>query len=333
MEEERASVSMEERISHKLDKFMDDVKVLLHQMIETNNYFRSAIKQEISSGIQDSMKKFITEIKGDFQSIKHDVKQSMKPNLIKDLDWNKRLTRRKFLYYESYRCNSIADSYETALHEDTPKVPRKYFKNPKINGDVMDIELVQKLTIKEVENEIERLRITAKVKMDFVHKIDNEIMQLCNDSFDDEEAKMQISKWRFCTDNEEANSHKIWEEKSEFFSSNKHLISLTSISKFQGNKEFRNNRRPTYAEVTRYDPRNRYIDNNRFRPQSSFQPRNIRPYYNNPRRNFDRNNRYRYRNYNRNNENTKYNDDLYISFNDQTNTQLSNNTNNDYFLG
>lgn len=50
-----------------------------------------------------------------------------------------------------------------------------------------------------------------------------------------------------------------------------------------------------------------------------------------PRRNFDRNNKFKPRNYNRSNETEQY-PNFDAQFHDETEIRPSNNTNNDYFL-
>ena len=112
-----------------------------------------------------------------------------------------------------------------------PRIPKKFFKNPVPQHGRVEDQLRKELCIKEVEHEIKRLKAMADIKLKYVQKIDEEMCDLINSKYSDEEAELQKLEWKRLTESEEKTSHEIWKKKSEFFSSDKHLLSLESRSK------------------------------------------------------------------------------------------------------
>ena len=68
----------------------------------------------------------------------------------------------------------------------------------------------------------------AEIKTRFAEKIDKEMGEYLNQCYDTEEAKSQIRTWKELSEREEANSRMIWECKSDFFSSDNHLLPVSS---------------------------------------------------------------------------------------------------------
>ena len=188
------------------------------------------------------------------------------------------------------RNQGIALIYERALEETIPRVPRKYFKNPIPQTSPMEKELRKELIIKEVEHEIKRLRMTASLKSDFVKRIDEEVSSHFMKNFNSTEAQAQIAKWRETTQKEENVSKNIWEERSKFFESDKHLLSIDSRSK-RPNDNYRNGFM-SYADVTRYPaPRQNFrrYDNYPSRRNFNDTRRNNRDFRGGNNRNFTNN--------------------------------------------
>ena len=203
-----------------------------------------------------------TSIKKDFKDAYDGVCRTLKKSDQTELDLSRKLNQRKFNFYESVRNEGIAQIYQKSLQESVPKVPRKFFKNPVPHLNSIENDLRKELIIKEVEHEIKRLKMTAELKSNFVKRIDNEVTEFFNNRYDHIEAQAQILKWIDTTKKEETVIKNIWEEKSKFFDSDKHLLPMDSRSK----RQMRNF--VSYADITR----NNYFQPN-FNRFDNFLPR------------------------------------------------------------
>ena len=133
-------------------------------------------------------------------------------------------------------------------------------------------------------------------------------MQMIEYHYSGEEVELNKFKWNNLVQKEEAYSNEIWGKKSEFFSSNKHMISVESQSKFDNLRNYRpfyfRNIPNKFQNNLRYEETRPELDNRRFPNNRNWnrfprQPLNYRPNIRQMRQNY---------NYNRNNlkENEEY---------------------------
>lgn len=248
--------------NEKLDAILQKLDIITTTLHEMNNFMINTMSKEMENTIKTSLVNINRELDTNMTAIRDDIRKVNCSNMTKDIEWNKKLTKRKFLYYEAYRMNNIAYIYKEALNSENVKIPRIFFKYVTQNQEEMDRNMAKEFMAREVRHEIRRLRSNAEFKLNYVNKIDCEINRIYEEYLDISSAELQKRKWRELTEAEETNSHKIWEEKSKFFSSDKHLISIDSENK---------------APTTRFRPN--YINSS-----ENYQPRSFnfyRPKYGN----------------------------------------------------
>lgn len=296
-------------LSDKMDTLSSKVETLTTMMHQINDFLITTLKNDMSTYLHEGLNTISDNLRREFGTLSKDVSNSIKPNTG---DIKKKLQQRKFYYYQAYRNRHIADIYESALGEERPRIPRKFFKNPVPQHDEIETNLRKELCIKDCEHEIRRLRVTAEVKSNYVSKIDKEVEDELSKCYSNSMAQVQIIKWREEVNKEEQHSQEIWKDKSEFFSSEKHLILIDSQSKSNNSRRQRPNQR-TYSEVVNANPRNNDRSRN-FLPYNKFVSRDrdfdhsrnrfYRPNYRQRRfNNYRPNNRFNRNNYNYNDHN------------------------------
>ena len=155
--------------------------------------------------------------------------------------------------------------------------PKKFLRNPNPLHDASQDALRKELCIKEVEHEIRRLRTVAEIKKKYLDKIDREIFDMIEHQYHGDRIDAEKQRWRDLSGTEESTSKEIWAKKSEFFSSEKHLLPLESSKPNR-------NPRPIYNNNVRPRPRqNYYFENenrpNRYNNRATFRrPRQIQRY-------------------------------------------------------
>lgn len=275
-------------LNEKLDNLTNKVESLTTVVHQISNILLTTLKTDLSKNFQSNLEELNNNIKQELKTFSKEFDSKLKHP---SLDWDKRLKERKFGYYEAYRCNSLALIYEEGIAGLVPRVPRKFFKNIIPQLSEPEAELRKELSIKETEHEIKRLRLIGKIKSDYVERLDNEMYGILASSCSTtEQVELQIGKWKTLVQKEEEISNKIWEEKSKFFSSDKHLLSIDTCIKptRQMNQQQR-----AYADVVR-NQRNNFVRNNRMNNRFIYgKPRNQGRFFNNfqqrNQRNFNRN--------------------------------------------
>jgi hypothetical protein len=278
----------------KLDKIFEKIDLLHHFLHQVNNEFLNNIQKDLTEQILD--------LKNTMQSNLREVTMTMKQTTkhgIPDNIWAKRLNQRKFSFYEAYRNESIANIYEDALKDAIPRIPKKFFKNPTSQQSTMERNLQKELMCKEVQHEIKRLRIMSDVKKDFVSRIDNEMANDIHENYSSGEAQQHLTKWKDIVEKEVNLSKHLWDKKSNFFSSDMHLLPIDGPAKIirrnfpLNNRSYRPpifnrpNYRPRFNNNIYFDPYNNTYSNNPGRTGEFYQNRrNQNPWTNN--RNFRR---------------------------------------------
>ena len=59
----------------------------------------------------------------------------------------------------------------------------------------MERDLQKELMIKEVQHEIKRLQLLFEVKKDFIQRLDQDMTNKINQSYEQGEAQQQLHKW------------------------------------------------------------------------------------------------------------------------------------------
>lgn len=279
-------------LSEKMDALSQKMDSLATTVHNISAVILTTFKNGIVSDMHQQLNIISDSIKEEVRTLGKDVARTVD---LDPVDWKKKLQRRKFYFYEAYRNNALADIYEDALNEETPRIPRKIFKNPVQQHNSIEDNLRKELCLKETEHEIKRLRSTAEVKISFINQIDSEVYQNISLNFTNGMAELQISKWKDAVESEERKSKEIWEAKSEFFGSNKHLLSIDSQTK----RTFEQNENPRDEAVWSRNVNSAH--NNRFR-------RNQRPRMNRNQPNFNYNSRFQ--NYNSGKNSTTENSEV-----------------------
>ena len=280
-------------LHQKMDVILKKISELNTTIHEMNNFFLNTLKDDLMVEIND-MKAVLNSQTANISTM---LSTNFK-NGISDSEWRKKITQRKFAYYEALRNNSIAEIYSNALdNPEIPKIPKKFFKNPTPNLSTMERDLQKSLMKKEVEHEIERLKMTAALKKDFMDKIDHDMSTQIRQNYDPDEASQQFLKWSECTEKEAKISKLIWEKKANFFSSDFHLLPIDGPPKPIRRNQFLNQgyrpnfvNRPNWTNTRPFQTNRPYGMRNNF--QNNFQNQPYRPFVRNFRPNYNRNFRY-----------------------------------------
>lgn len=276
---------------------MVDLTTVVHQI---NNILLTTFKTDLTTNIKANLSELNNNIKQQLDCLSKDVGKQI---IYTQIDWNKKLSQRKFSFYEAYRNRSLALIYEEAINESIPKVPKKFLRNSVPQQSAGEDDLRRELSIKETEHEIKRLRLVADLKSNYVSKIDNDMYEMIANSCTQDEVQLQTTKWKELVDKEEQRSQEIWNEKCKFFISDKHLLSLDSGTK----NAFPQFRQKSFAEVTA-GPRNRFAFRNKNRRFNYEEKRYHQGHisFQNFQRGFNGRNRYNNQSFNRQNRNRRF---------------------------
>ena len=322
-------------LHQKMDDLLNKIESLNQAFHEMNNFYLNTFKKDLSTEINGLKSVFDKQVENMSTLITTNLKHG-----IPDNEWKRRLTQRKFALYESMRNDSIADIYTQAHNDpDVPKIPKKFFKNPTPYQSTMERDLQKDLMRKEVEHEIQRLRMAASVKKDFVDRTDSDMFSLIYQHYDSGTAQQQIHKWNECSEKEANISKLIWDKKVSFFNSDLHLLPIDGPSKnvrrnFMG--PFRSNFRPNFYNRPNFRSRSPYFARNNYRNIPNYRAfaQNTQPNFRNFQNNTYRNKNFRNLNSRRDNFDSNFNRsnpfDNPIDFHDPANHE--NISTNDSFL-
>ena len=264
---------LSDKVEEMMEKFtiisnkVDGLTTVIHHI---NSCILSLSPQEWSRNIEKS----VVDIKRELSEFSNDLLTKAAHGRV---DCSRKLQQRKFCFYQAHRNASLATINEQALTEAIPKIPRKIFQNPSSQQDPTQEALRKELCLKEVEHEIRRLRTVAEIKTNYLCKIDNDIFEMITKKYTGNEAETESKKWKELIKKEEDISKEIWKKKGEFFSSEKHLISLESQSK-PGTRNFQN--KPNVLLPNRNRPMNRRRFENRNFTDFNYNPNIRRPRFN-----------------------------------------------------
>lgn len=241
-----------DNLEQKFMRITDTVEMIFNMLssfkVEAKADF-TAVKYETTK-----LKSMENEIKSEILELNKKIVKNSKTKI----DFNKKISARKFAFYEAHRSEAIATIYENALRDDTPRVPRKLFKNPVDQQHQQVNELRKEQCLKQVEYEIKRLKLIAEIKTKLVEQIDCEMTEYFEEQYDMEEAEQHKNQWTELIKNEEERSCMIWSEKQGFFGSNKHLIPITAERKNSSKTSYKNDSARTKHTTNRRN----YFDGN-----------------------------------------------------------------------
>lgn len=259
MEKVEVLTQSKDDLTTKINTLLDKITTMNQLMHQISNVFLNSLQQNLCSEISKLGDNLVEKV----NSVSCDINKSIKRGIPEE-EWHKKLSQRKFSFYESHRNDSIATIYEQALNDTVPKVPRKFFKNPYPQQSPVERDLQKELMIKEVQHEIKRLHLLSEVKKDFIQRLDHEMISKINNNYESGEAQQQIQKWYEAIEKESNFSKLIWDRRSNFFKSDQHLLSVDGPPKFPRffNSALTTDSRPNLRPNVGF--RNRY--NNRYSP-------------------------------------------------------------------
>jgi len=141
-------------------------------------------------------------------------------------------------YYQWVRHRGLITIFQNGLELEDPCIPRKFAENVSGNDAERIIEVKKKMSINNVSNEIEILKIYASDDEERVNKIDNNANSFINNlpnDFDKENANTFYQK---LINKDKSKTEKIWKRKNDFLSSNKYLIPISKLITLEGKSQF-----------------------------------------------------------------------------------------------
>jgi len=164
----------------------------------------------------------INDQRNEWTTITNKAVENAKKQLSPILD--KRIRR----YYQHIRHTNLANLFTTNLQLQDPKLPRKFAEKIGRFDQSQIIEKKRKMTVANVENEIEILNIYAESDEDKLTGLDKEAEGIIKKlSPEDAVFTKDWYETKICAN--EAKSKKIWENKMKFLTSERYLIPLSQL--------------------------------------------------------------------------------------------------------
>lgn len=210
-----------ENLSKLLPSFLDNIKQSIEKIVndKMDELQRSSNAPPPPPSVAPII---INDQRNEWSTITNKAVENAKKQLNPILD--KRIRR----YYQHIRHTNLANLFTTNLQLQDPKLPRKFaekigrFDQPQI------VEKKRRMTVANVENEIEILNIYAESDKDKLTGLDEEAEKIINKlSPEDAEFTKDWYQTKLCTN--ETKSKKIWDNKMKFLTSERYLIPLSQL--------------------------------------------------------------------------------------------------------
>jgi len=140
--------------------------------------------------------------------------------------------------YQLVRHTGLVKVFQNGLDLDDPCIPRKFAEHVGRNDAEKIVEMKKRISINNVSNEIEILKIYAADDEERVNKIDLNANTFIN-SLSDDNDKVKAKEFYQKLINKDSNkTDKIWKRKNDFLTSNKYLIPVSKLITLDGKSQF-----------------------------------------------------------------------------------------------
>jgi len=156
------------------------------------------------------------------------VSQPLRHKSKAEVDLSNLCHRRTRPFYQQLRHNGLADLFTSSMENEDPVLPRKFAEKVGKFDQPAIVQKKRQMTIQNVMNEIEILKIFAQNDKEKLTKIDQEAADIVS-SLPHEECQQMKDFYTNIVNASEKKSNEIWGKKLKFLTSDKYLLPLSQL--------------------------------------------------------------------------------------------------------
>jgi len=145
-----------------------------------------------------------------------------------EIDLSNLCYKRTRPYYQQLRHNGLADLFSSSMANEDPVLPRKFAEKVSRFDQAAIVEKKKQMTLQNVMNEIEMLKIYSQNDSEKLAQIDQQAADIIASLPSHEEDQMKIY-YANRVKASERKSNEIWGKKLKFLTSDKYLLPLSKL--------------------------------------------------------------------------------------------------------